>query len=141
VAAIVGIVLAFYFRYREIPDHALKRLADGGDPAAQVLYSTRLSEASGHQTPESLKYLKLAVDQEYPEAEAMYGLMLTIGNGLPEDQEEAAKYLKRAADHGNKDAQSIYADCLDMGRGVERNHAEAARYRELAGKKHKSIFE
>jgi TPR repeat protein len=121
---LTAIVLIGLFAYLAAgpapPDHALKKRADAGDPAAQLLYSNRLADAYGSQTPESLKYLKLAVEQQYPEADTMYAILLATGKGIPENREEAGKYFKRAASHGHEVARTLYAQFLELQKVMKR---------------------
>jgi TPR repeat protein len=117
--AIVVLGLALYVASKPFaPDFVVKRKADSGDPLAQTLYYTRLFEESGASSPEALKYLKLAVDQGFPEADFIYGMLLITGKDVPADFEAAMSHLKRASDHGHEPAQRLYAECLKVGMGI-----------------------
>jgi TPR repeat protein len=53
----------------------------------------------------ALKELKPLAEQGNPEAQALLGLMYSLGRGVPFDVDQAMKWFKAAADQGNAEGQ------------------------------------
>ena len=55
----------------------------------------------------------MAADKGQIDAMFNYGLMLSKGRGVSENEEEACRYNKMAADKGNIDANNKYTQMID----------------------------
>jgi TPR repeat protein len=64
------------------------------------------------------KYIKLAADQNYAEAQFAYVVCLQRARGVSIDMVGGAKYFKLAADQNCAAAQYAYGACLESGVGV-----------------------
>ena len=119
------------------PDEAEKWLQEASDCgnayAMYLLYKCYRDERIKDEKREKMKYLKMAVDEEYEPAEYEYGKLLR-----EKDPEEAMKYFKKAADKNYSYAAHAYARmCADRGdyesadhyayRAVAYNHQLAVR--------------
>lgn len=119
------------------PDEAEKWLQEASDCgnvyAMYLLYKCYRDERIKDEKREKMKYLKMAVDEEYEPAEYEYGKLLR-----EKDPDEAMKYFKKAADKNHSYAAYAYARmCADRGdyesadhyayRAVAYNHQLAVR--------------
>lgn len=59
----------------------------------------------GHRYDEALKWLKMAVEQDYAPAFINYGYLYQKGNGVRQNYYEAMKWYQKAADKGDADGQ------------------------------------
>ena len=119
------------------PDEAEKWLQEASDCgnvyAMYLLYKCYRDERIKDEKREKMKYLKMAVEEEYEPAEYEYGKLLR-----EKDPDEAMKYFKKAADKNYSYAAYAYARmCADRGdyesadhyayRAVAYNHQLAVR--------------
>ena len=119
------------------PEEAEKWLQEASDYgnvyAMYLLYKCYRDERIKDEKREKMKYLKMAVEEEYEPAEYEYGKLLR-----EKDPEEAMKYFKKAADKNYSYASYAYARmCADRGdyesadhyayRAVAYNHQLAVR--------------
>ncbi|MBA3813527.1 MAG: sel1 repeat family protein [Alphaproteobacteria bacterium] len=78
------------------------------------------------------KYLKMAADHGFKEAQHNYAHMLYNGEGGERDLDEARTYYKLAGDQGDNDAQFCYAAMLYNGKGGAQDLGEARKYYKLS---------
>jgi len=107
-------------------------LAQQGNPEAQRLLARMyyLGQGVEQNEAESLKWLKLSVDQGDDMAMATLGSMYDLGKGgVQKDMTQAVKWFRAAADHGNisvlPQLSYIYFNGVV---GVPQNYAEAAKW-------------
>ena len=79
-------------------------------------------------TPRPLRWIRLAVDQGFAEAQFALGNMFLNGRGVAQDLVEAIRWVRLAADQGFIRAQFNLALSYDAGTGVPQDSAEAARW-------------
>ena len=97
------------------PEEAEKWLREASDCgnvyAMYLLYKCYRDERIKDEKREKMKYLKMAVEEEYDVAEYEYGKLLR-----EKDPEEAMKYFKKAADKNHSYAAYAYARmCAERG--------------------------
>ncbi|CAB5386238.1 unnamed protein product [Rhizophagus irregularis] len=91
------------------------KTADKGNPSAQLRYGMCLWEGNGVgiNTPEALKYLKMAANQENSAAMYIIGKAYWKGgNGIEKDKKQGAEYLKKAASNNHPKAKEM---CNELG--------------------------
>lgn len=102
--------------------------ANNGDAKAQV----EVGNASG-MGKESLKWFKMAADQNYPLAYFKVGYCYWSGiGGVQRNKEEAVKWFRKAIEYNIADAYYYLAECYFKGEGVEQDLSEAEKYYKLA---------
>lgn len=91
--------------------------AETGDAAAQVLLGEIYSRGLG--TPkndnEAAKWYGRAADQNVPEAQFQYALLLIDGKGVERDEAKARTLMEQAAESGHRLAQFNFAQMLLAG--------------------------
>ena len=80
-------------------DEAIIARADQGDAEAQNDVAMILMEANRYDL--ALHWLRLAAEQEYPDAMHWLGRCYIEGNGLERDEISGLKWIRRAADNGH----------------------------------------
>ncbi|CAB4388392.1 unnamed protein product [Rhizophagus irregularis] len=98
-----------------IAANIFKETADKGNPSAQLRYGMCLWEGNGVgiNTPEALKYLKMAANQENSAAMYIIGKAYWKGgNGIEKDKKQGAEYLKKAASNNHPKAKEM---CNELG--------------------------
>jgi TPR repeat protein len=94
-----------------------------------------LSEKTSRRTLRSAKHeLRMAAEQEDPQAQFMLGWMSEYGEGVPKDDVEtvmsnleAVKWYRKAADQGHAKAQFHLGWMYDNGKGVAKDIVEAGK--------------
>lgn len=115
----------------------LKAKAGSGVVFAQyylgITYSNGYSLAAKDQS-EGFKWMKLACDQGYSEAQFMLGNYYYLGNGVQKDSSESIRYYKLAADQGHADAQFFLGDVYRNGflYGIKDDLKESFKWYKLA---------
>ncbi len=99
--------------YKTAYNLALAR-AGNGDPAAQTLVAEILSRGLGVPVnqAEAAKWYARAAEQDVPEAQFQYALMLLDGRYVKKDEKAAHALLQAAAEAGNPLAQFNFAQLL-----------------------------
>ena len=112
----------------------LRRLAESGDPAAQVAWATCLRQGHGvaRDKEEAVRWLEKAAEQHDPEGLYQLGRCAEDGNGMPQDESRAAVCFAEAAQLGHAKAQYAYGMCLLGGIGCRIDKAEALRWLQAA---------
>jgi uncharacterized protein len=120
----------------------VERQAKRGRPSAQAMMGERYLNGhinSAHPSSdvqEALKWLKLAAEQNHPDAIRMIAQLHHGVYGKVKEVEQchikARKLLKEAADLGNLKAQRDYSTMCRLGQGGPEDKSEAARYYTLA---------
>jgi TPR repeat protein len=118
----------------ELSMYFLNRSANKNYSLAQCELSRRLTgERDGKQDRnESVRSLKLAVDQGLADAQYEYGLLLSQSGIIPVNETEAARQFDMAASQGHAKAMYEFGKCLKYGRGVAQNLKLAVGYFRLA---------
>ncbi|MBX3532255.1 MAG: sel1 repeat family protein [Rhizobiaceae bacterium] len=112
---------------------ALPRARDG-DAAAQTLAAEILSRGLGvkRDEAEAAKWYQSAAEQNVPEAQFQYALMLLDGRYVGKDPDQAFALMEEAANSGNRYAQFNFAQLLlDRARSAD-DEKRAAEYFEMA---------
>jgi TPR repeat protein len=117
------------------PIETLEKMADEGDPFAQVQFGKRLQSGDGIKKDDSraASYFKRAADSGHLDGLVEYGKCLRNGTGVGQDIKAGAALYRRAADKGDAEAQYLLGYLLRFGLGVFRDQIEAARLFKLAG--------
>lgn len=111
-----------------------RRLADRGDPDAQVRYAWTL-EGGGEGEVDlagAARYYKMAADQGNAQGRYYYAMCLRHGDGVEQDPAAAAGLFKILADEGDAIGQRSYGWCLRNGFGIEKNETVAVQYFKMA---------
>lgn len=104
--------------------------AEAGDVSAQTYLGAFCFKQKDYR--ESVKWLRLAADQGYGNAETMLAMRYQFGHGVEQSDGEAISWYRRAADQGVAEAQCRLAYFYWSGRTVALSLAEAARLFRLA---------
>lgn len=103
-----------------------QQLAEDGNTEAQVqIGKLRLGQ---ERFEEAAMWLRRAADNDDPEAQCLYGSLLTEGLGVDQDFEAAAYWLLKSAQKGHSGAQVLLAESFESGHGVPVNRAIAAEW-------------
>ena len=126
-------------------ERCFRRLADGGDPAAQWWLGTAYARGWGAEKDEAqaVEWFRKAARQGYAPAQRKTG----SADRTPEqwyeqyeketDRDRRLVYLKKAAEQDHAEAQCQLGDCFYLGQGVEKDLAQAAHwYRKAAEQGH-----
>ncbi len=84
-----------------------KAAAERGLARAQAEYGRALFGRSDYEG--AAKWLGAAAEQGDPVGERYYGILLTLGRGVPADRERAVFWLRKAADAGDAEAAKALA--------------------------------
>lgn len=120
---------------------ALKAEADKGNASALYALSNVYAKGLGIVENETLalRYLKKAVDKEYPAAQFTWGIILQMDNvGIKTDKEEGHKYIQMAANNGLKKAYFALGRDFYLGMGTSINYTLARDYWEKAAEEDNS---
>lgn len=114
-----------------------KRAADGGDSWAQYEYAEccRLGNGVSVSQDEAIRYYRMAVEHQYPDAAAarQLGHCYARGEGVEQSWEQAAHWYSVATEAEDAEARFYLAQCYEKGLGVPLSLENAAEhYRALA---------
>ncbi len=114
-----------------------KRAADGGDSWAQYEYAEccRLGNGVSVSQDEAIRYYRMAVEHQYPDAAAarQLGHCYARGEGVEQSWEQAAHWYSFATEAEDAEARFHLAQCYEKGLGVPLSLENAAEhYRALA---------
>ena len=116
-------------------ERCFRRLADGGDPAAQYWLGIACAQGRGAKkdAAQALGWLRKAAQQGYARAQQKLDApetptpdQLFALYQQESDQAKRMEYLKKAAELGYAPAQAELGDRYRQGQGVEKNNARAA---------------
>ena len=103
----------------------LRDLAENGHAASALQLGVTYMEVD---PAEAVKWIRLAAEQEHPEAQAILGRLYYAGNGVPRDYSETLKWYRRAVEQDNPTAQFYLGLMYYNGHGVPKDHSEAAKW-------------
>lgn len=114
-----------------------KRAADGGDSWAQYEYAEccRLGNGVSASQDEAIRYYRMAVEHQYPDAAAarQLGHCYARGEGVEQSWEQAAHWYSVATEAEDAEARFLLAECYEKGQGVPLSREQAMEhYRALA---------
>jgi TPR repeat protein len=114
-------------------DNSLKDLlvrAKSGETVAQFELGYKYYKGIDFQQDylEAVYWLRLAVEQDYADAQAVLGQMYKNGEGVTQDYKEALFLLRKAADQNNPRAQFNLGVMYYAAMGVKANDKTAAKY-------------
>jgi localization factor PodJL len=115
----------------------LKRVANGGYPAAQFYLSKLLESGKGgvkRDMVEARRWSERAANGGDPRAMHNLALYYFKGEGGPRNSTTAALWFRKAADTGLVDSQFNLAQLYESGLGVSQNAAEAYKWYVIAGR-------
>lgn len=115
----------------------LKRVANGGYPAAQFYLSKLLESGKGgvkRDMVEARRWSERAANGGDPRAMHNLALYYFKGEGGPRNSTTAAVWFRKAADTGLVDSQFNLAQLYESGLGVSQNAAEAYKWYVIAGR-------
>ena len=122
-------------------ERCFRRLADGGDPAAQYWLGIAYAQSRGAKkdAAQALGWLRKAAQQGHVRAQQKLD---APGTQTPDqlferyrqesDQVKRMEYLKKAAQQGYAPAQYKLGDCYACGYGVEEDNVQAAQWYQKA---------
>ena len=85
--------------------------------------------ATAEVQAEAMRWIRLAADQNLPEAGLAYGRALYFGeHGVATDYQNAARYFRIAAEAGDADARNFLGVMSDLGLGGPRDQTMAERW-------------
>ncbi len=110
------------------PEVALPRLAQEGDPDAQVSlgYMYQTGQFFDQSYSKAARWYRPAAEQDNALAQFALGELYARGLGLDQDYSAAAYWFRRAAMGGNMSAQFQLAYLYENGLGVTRDYGAAA---------------
>lgn len=117
--------------WRQVDFPELKRMAAGGNAAAQAEWAWRAIAGINGQASaygEAFRWASRSAEKACAAGEAALGWLLYHGYGVPRDWPEAARLLRSAAEQGDFRAYDPWARCLFFGRGVAADQALAVRW-------------
>lgn len=82
---------------------------------------------------EAVKWVRMAAEQDYAEAQYDLGARYEDGRGMPEDDAEAIRWYRKAAEQGYREAQDRLGIMFRDGRGVPQDEVQAYAWLNLAG--------
>lgn len=107
----------------------LKRAADGGYSMAQHDYAECCRQGSGvpASQDEAIRYYRMAVEHQYPDAAAArkLGHCYARGEGVPQSWEQAAHWYGVASKAEDAEGSYCLADCYEKGQGVPPSREKA----------------
>ena len=118
-------------------EHCFRRLADGGDPAAQYWLGIAYAQGRGAKkdAAQALGWLRKAAQQGHVRAqqkldapETQMPDQLFARYQREPDQAKRMEYLKKSAQMGYTPAQAELGDCYAQGRGVEKDYVKASEW-------------
>lgn len=109
-----------------------KKAADvSHDPLLQFRCGILYLEGIGLPTKDiktGASYIKMAADQDLPNAVETIGFLYQEGQGVPKSTKEALKYFKKGAELGYPPSMASYGHYLQNGIAVKKDEKEAAKY-------------
>lgn len=122
---------------KDLPEAArLMRLsAEAGDRNGQHGWGQMLYFAVGaaENKPEGLRYIKMAADADYPDAQYSMALANYFGEvGIPKNLTEAARWARLSANNGLARGQLLFSKLLWAGEGVGQDRVQAVRWMKKA---------
>lgn len=111
-----------------------RKLADAGDPAAQVRLAARYEDGRGvpRNCFEALAQYRRAAEQGSVQGQFNVGRMYYDGKCMGRNVGEAVRWLQKAADRGYPDAQAMMGNLCFNGEGVQRDRVRACMWIILA---------
>ena len=118
-------------------ERCFRRLADGGDPAAQYWLGIAYAQGRGAKkdAAQALGWLRKAAQQGHVRAqqkldapETQMPDQLFARYQREPDQAKRMEYLKKSAQMGYTPAQAELGDCYAQGRGVEKDYVKASEW-------------
>ncbi|MFM9960294.1 MAG: protein kinase domain-containing protein [Planctomycetaceae bacterium] len=108
----------------------LQRLAERGDPIAQVQFGCMIEQGLGVEANGKLgvEWIAKAATQGHWMAQCNLGVMYQNGRGVGQNDDEAVRWYRKAADQNHAPAQNNLGWMYWEGRGVAQNDTEAARW-------------
>ncbi|HEY3778574.1 MAG TPA: TetR family transcriptional regulator [Rhizomicrobium sp.] len=111
------------------PEARLRKLAQAGNPAAELLIGMNyLGSSQGKNDGVAFAWVARAATRNQPLAEYQLGLMYQKGLGVRADPAQAFHWFESAALQGNRKAMHALATCYAEGWGTQKNFTEAARW-------------
>ena len=116
--------------YEQLTVAELQKLAEQGDPAAQLDLGYRYFTGEGvpQDHEEAVRWIRASAEQGDPSAQYRLGFMYSEGEGVPQDPAEAVRWYRMAAEQGYADAQNQLGFSYRDGRGVPQDDTESARW-------------
>ncbi|MCD8285773.1 MAG: sel1 repeat family protein, partial [Clostridia bacterium] len=120
------------------PKEASKWFMDGAqkkDPACQYEVGMTFYNMEGDEEKNNSMaafWISESARQDYPDAEAVLGVMLIDGTGMDKDPDEAFKWLRKAADDGSIIGAYNVAKCYMDGIGTRKSSKQAIKFMEIA---------
>ena len=107
---------------------AIRKAAEGGDPAAQDALGVRYRDGWGHSIDhkEALKWFRKAAENGYAPAQAHLGRLLQLGIGVDKNESEGLKWIRLAVDQGDPDGQRCLGYAYHFGLGIPKDEAKAS---------------
>ncbi len=84
------------------------------------------------EAPAPQSAVQQSAEQGDAKAQAKFGAMYLLGNGVAKDEQKAAEWLLKAANQGHVEAQMIMAALFDRGLGVKNDVKTATQWYEKA---------
>ena len=121
---------------KKLEEHnEMVRQAEQGDADMQcqlgMKYLFGLFPVSQNHT-ESVKWLRIAAEQEHAVAQYNLGVCHYNGDGIPEDKAEAIRLFRKAAEQAHPPAQYNLGVCYANGDSVSQDYAEAVKWYQRA---------
>ena len=102
------------------------------DNEVRCMWAKTLINQGGDRGAEAVKWLKLPLDAEMPQALKLMGDICMIGMGVEKNQSKAFEYYKESASAGFPEGQSSLGDCFKYGCGVAQDCQQAVKWYEKA---------
>ncbi len=103
----------------------LRDLAERGHAASAFQLGVTYVETD---PTEAVKWIRLAAEQDYAEAQAMLGRLYDVGHGVPQNYSEALRWYRPAAEQNDPRAQLYLGLMYHNGHGVAHDESEAAKW-------------
>ncbi|CAA6816874.1 MAG: Unknown protein [uncultured Thiotrichaceae bacterium] len=107
---------------------AIRRAAQGGDAAAQMMYGAMFEDGAAgvkQDSAQALSWYLKAARQGYPKAQHNLALLYEDGKGVKQDYRQAATWYEKAAAAGFSEAQNNLAVLYILGNGVDADRDRA----------------
>lgn len=112
------------------PRDNLARLAQGGDPRAELTLGLRYLHGEGLATDQmkAAQWIRRAAEQHEPLAQYWLGSLYEKGDGVSADAAEAVRWYEAAAAQGNRKAMHALGVAYAQGMGTQKDYSAAARW-------------